>query len=92
MFTKSCNGLLRDVQQIYLQKPKDMTALKNLFVQSFNFFTGQNIASSTSSQSIVEINAPEVCTTSKDTDTYRDFFEDMPPMNYYLLSAHLFMP
>ncbi len=92
MFTKSCNELLRGIQQNNPQKPKDMTALKNFFVQSFNFFTGQNTASPTSSQSIAERNAPEVSTASKDTETYRDFFEDMPPMNYYLLSAHLFMP
>lgn len=69
-----------------------MQTLKNLFAQVSNFFTEDNIVPPTSNQTIAEINAPQASTNSKDTDTYRDFFEDMPPMNYYLLSAHLFMP
>lgn len=68
-----------------------MQTLKNLFAQVFNFFTEDNIIPSTSNQTITKGNEPEDFT-SKDADTYRNFFEDMPPMNYYLLSAHLFMP
>ncbi len=58
-----------------------MKAFKNAFLQ---FFAYDNIAQNTEYHKKTVRQRPDM--------SESDFFETLPPMEYYLMSAHFFMP
>ncbi|MEZ4888591.1 MAG: hypothetical protein R3E32_27955 [Chitinophagales bacterium] len=66
-----------------------MQTLNAFFTQILNFFADKNTILSTHNQN----NTPELkLETYSSESVQRDFFEELPPMEYYILSAHFFMP